>query len=122
MKRMITVLTMFLIVVAAGCSKATTQEINSFEDCIAAGYPRLESYPEQCKTPDGRTFVQEVGTQLTEKEWKTDGVTLKKIPDTGELACFGCGATMCIDPIPGLEEVEETLEQHCNQDFEIVWE
>jgi len=32
--------------------------IDSFETCAAAGYPVLQSYPAQCKTPDGRTFVQ----------------------------------------------------------------
>ncbi len=30
--------------------------IDSFEDCVAAGYPVAESYPEQCFTPDGRSF------------------------------------------------------------------
>ncbi|QQG37529.1 MAG: hypothetical protein HYS26_02755 [Candidatus Kaiserbacteria bacterium] len=33
--------------------------INSFDECAAAGYPIMESYPEQCRTPDGRTFVNE---------------------------------------------------------------
>lgn len=31
--------------------------ITSFEDCARAGYPILETYPEQCKTPDGKTFT-----------------------------------------------------------------
>ena len=31
--------------------------ISSFEECKAAWYPIMESYPEQCKTPDGRTFT-----------------------------------------------------------------
>lgn len=31
--------------------------VTSYEDCAAAGYPIMESYPEQCRTPDGRTFV-----------------------------------------------------------------
>jgi hypothetical protein len=31
----------------------------SFEDCVAAGYPVMESYPRQCKTPDGRTYAEE---------------------------------------------------------------
>jgi len=30
--------------------------VNSFEECALAGYPIMESYPEQCRTPDGRTF------------------------------------------------------------------
>lgn len=37
--------------------------INSFEDC-AKHYPVMESYPEQCKTPDGKHFTRE----LTEAE------------------------------------------------------
>lgn len=31
--------------------------IESYDDCVAAGYPIMESYPEQCSTPDGRTFT-----------------------------------------------------------------
>jgi hypothetical protein len=31
--------------------------INSYADCVAAGYPILESYPEQCNTPDGKHFT-----------------------------------------------------------------
>jgi hypothetical protein len=31
--------------------------INSFEDCKKAGYPIQESYPETCKTPDGKSFT-----------------------------------------------------------------
>jgi len=37
--------------------------INSFEDCKTAGYPILEIYPEQCKVPDGRTFVRIIETK-----------------------------------------------------------
>ncbi len=33
--------------------------VNTFADCKAAGYPIMESYPEQCRTPDGRTFVND---------------------------------------------------------------
>ncbi|OHA58281.1 MAG: hypothetical protein A2571_03440 [Candidatus Vogelbacteria bacterium RIFOXYD1_FULL_44_32] len=36
-------------------------EINSFEDCVDAGYPILESYPEQCQTADGRSFTRDIG-------------------------------------------------------------
>jgi len=37
----------------------TTQEVSSFEDCAKAGYPILQSFPRQCKTPDGRTFAEQ---------------------------------------------------------------
>jgi hypothetical protein len=34
--------------------------VNSFDECAAAGYPIMESYPERCRTPDGRTFVRRI--------------------------------------------------------------
>lgn len=34
--------------------------IESFEECIAAGNPAMESYPRQCRTSDGKHFVEEV--------------------------------------------------------------
>lgn len=44
--------------------KQKVSQINSFEDC-AKHYPVMESYPEQCKTPDGRYFTRE----LSGDEW-----------------------------------------------------
>ena len=38
----------------------TGEEINSFEDCVAAGYPVMESYPRQCRTSYNKTFVEDV--------------------------------------------------------------
>jgi hypothetical protein len=32
--------------------------IESFEDCVAAGNPIMESYPRQCRTSDGKHFVE----------------------------------------------------------------
>ncbi len=37
----------------------------SFEDCAEAGYPVMESYPRQCKTPDGRTYAEEIPEKIT---------------------------------------------------------
>jgi eight-cysteine-cluster-containing protein len=39
-------------------------EINSFEECASQGFPVMESYPSQCKTPDGRNFVEELDKGL----------------------------------------------------------
>jgi len=33
-------------------------EVYGFNDCIKAGYPAMESYPRQCRTPDGETFTE----------------------------------------------------------------
>lgn len=35
-------------------------EIGSFEDCITAGFPAMESYPKQCRTDDGQHFVEQI--------------------------------------------------------------
>lgn len=42
----------------------TTEEITNFEECANAGYLILESYPRQCKAPDGKTFVEEFCADL----------------------------------------------------------
>ncbi len=44
-----------------GCKYVCTEDIGSFEECVAAGYPVMESYPRQCRTSDGQTFVEYIG-------------------------------------------------------------
>ena len=34
-------------------------KITNFDECINAGFPVMESYPERCNTPDGRSFVNQ---------------------------------------------------------------
>lgn len=43
-------------------------EISSFEECAAAGYPIMESYPEQCRTPNGKTFARNIGNELEKSD------------------------------------------------------
>lgn len=38
--------------------------ISSFDECVAAGNPVMKSYPAQCRTSDGRIFVENVGTEI----------------------------------------------------------
>jgi glucose/arabinose dehydrogenase len=45
-------------------------EINNFEDCVNDGNSVMESYPRQCRTIDGETFVEQI--EISEKkipEW-----------------------------------------------------
>ncbi len=39
--------------------------ITNFEECIAAGNPAMESHPRQCRTNDGKHFVEEIFIQKT---------------------------------------------------------
>ena len=34
--------------------------VTDFISCAQAGYPLMESYPRQCRTPDGRVFVEQI--------------------------------------------------------------
>ena len=59
--------------------------INTYEECVAAGYPIQESYPTRCATPDGRTFVnpdQQLATT-------TDPIT------ANGCQVGGCSAQLC---------------------------
>lgn len=53
---------------AAGCTQTPLDysHVDSFDACVAAGLPVMESYPEQCRTPDGRTFSRIVEEALIE--------------------------------------------------------
>lgn len=54
--------------------------INSFEECAAQGYPVMESYPRQCRTPGGKIFVEDIGNELE----KVDLIRVQK-PRPNEL-------------------------------------
>lgn len=40
--------------------KPPLPEVKNFDECVKAGYPVMESYPRQCKIPDGKTFVEDL--------------------------------------------------------------
>jgi hypothetical protein len=50
-----------LFEIPAGYTLIDPQAITTFESCVAAGHPVLESQPRQCRTPDGRSFVETPG-------------------------------------------------------------
>jgi hypothetical protein len=39
-------------------------DVSNFEECMTKGNLVLESYPRQCRTPDGKTFVEDIGNEL----------------------------------------------------------
>jgi hypothetical protein len=66
--------------------KTKQASINSFEDC-AKLYPVMESYPEQCNTPDGKHFTRQLSNEEREKvaPLKTTNYTEGSIRDCGDL-------------------------------------
>jgi hypothetical protein len=47
-----------IILYARGGKSGKPSQITNFEQCSAAGYPVMQSYPRQCSLPDGRFFVE----------------------------------------------------------------
>jgi hypothetical protein len=63
----IAIVPVLLVVFISGCTTQTGDnggEVTSFEECEAAGYDVMESYPRQCRTPDGQTFVENIDDPL----------------------------------------------------------
>ena len=54
---LLAVIAVVLIFISSWGKSQRIAAIGNYDQCVAAGYPILESYPSQCKTPDGRTFV-----------------------------------------------------------------
>jgi glucose/arabinose dehydrogenase len=53
--------------------------INNFEDCVTFGNPIMESYPRQCRTEDGRHFVEVISeipdwVRKTAKWWSLNQI------------------------------------------------
>lgn len=67
-------------------ASAPQSVIVNFEECAAAGYPIMESYPEQCRTPDGRLFVRDVPPIMPPKE----GIVFNGC------AVAGCSSQLCV--------------------------
>jgi len=51
--------------------KLVPEEVTSFEECVSAGYPAMESYPRQCRAPNGELFVESIVEKLKESEFIT---------------------------------------------------
>lgn len=87
--------------------------IDSFKKCKEMGFPILESYPEQCVTPDGRKFTNSIS--------KDDRSCIQLVTSakdlTGECKEF---STPCDVP-GGWEKVESCLGNEGQKiDFEVI--
>ena len=65
---LIAILIIFLTIVFIVWNYRDSEEppvvVNNFDECVAQGYAVLESYPRQCKTPDGKTYTEDIGNEL----------------------------------------------------------
>lgn len=49
-----------LALVLTGCRTTEVIEVVDFDTCEAAGNPVMESYPRQCRTPEGRLYTEDI--------------------------------------------------------------
>lgn len=81
------VIALVLIQVAPRVSMPQTN-IATFEECAAAGNPVMESYPRQCRTTDGRIFVEEISNEPIQNP---------NMPISANgCAVAGCSAQLCV--------------------------
>jgi hypothetical protein len=40
------------------------ESIQSFDDCVTAGFPVMESYPRKCRDAEGNLFSEDIGNEL----------------------------------------------------------
>lgn len=86
--------------------------ISSFADCAAAGHPVMESYPRQCKVPEGRTFIEAFDFDANAS---IEGVAFGKAVNLqeGGFATFEDGLKLSI---------ERFTDSRCPPDVQCLWE
>ena len=68
--------------------------IGSFAECVAAGYPVMESYPRQCATADGTLFIERVANEVL----PGDPAQPEPMPHIGNnCAIAGCSSQLCVE-------------------------
>jgi hypothetical protein len=64
----IAVLALIALFVLPSPTRAPTKEPTTFAECVAAGYPVVESYPRQCNTPSGKGFTEDIGNAIEKQD------------------------------------------------------
>ena len=82
------VVALVLLKVSPRITPAPISTVSTFEECAAAGNPVMESYPRQCRSEDGRLFVEEI-------EFPYYG----EIKPTNICAVAGCSGQLCVPAI-----------------------
>ncbi|HII71211.1 TPA: hypothetical protein HA265_00470 [Candidatus Woesearchaeota archaeon] len=92
-------------------------KITGFDECIAAGYPVMESYPRQCRAGD-TTFTEAATIFCTDEQRQAEGCDMEYNPVCGEIllntgettymtfddSCSACSAMKSIAYSPGICE------------------
>jgi len=61
-----------------------SSSINNFDECVAAGNPVMESHPRQCRTTDGKHFVEKITMQEVDGIFPETTMYIKNAPTIEE--------------------------------------
>ncbi len=64
------------IIINKKAGSPVLSDIKTFEDCESAGFAVMESYPRQCRTPDGRLFAEEITPPITYKNASAEKIVV----------------------------------------------
>ncbi|MFQ5476043.1 MAG: ABC transporter substrate-binding protein [Nitrosopumilus sp.] len=93
--------------------------IDDFEDCVEAGYPVMESFPEQCMTDDGTVFVNdEDDDDAYDDEYERDYIKDDKHRDLDDRLEYFCDMTdeekrQFFEDHPRFEQFSDRLANFC---------
>ena len=85
---LLAIIAMVLLKVTPRIQPAMPLVITNFEECVAAGNAVMESYPRQCRSADGRLFVEEIAFPYYGEEKATN-----------ICAVAGCSGQLCVAAI-----------------------
>lgn len=87
------ILVILIILVALGIvlytnSQKDNVQVANFAECAAAGYPIMESFPRQCRTPEGITYTEEdprvAGPEVMNVNIAQNSIVTSPVTVTGE--------------------------------------
>ncbi|MCV0367318.1 MAG: hypothetical protein K5798_08685 [Nitrosopumilus sp.] len=93
------------------------EPIASFEECVLAGNSVMESYPRQCRTTDGKNFVEEIDDVLEtphEIEEKRSPVNVPDAINENDMLCqtsWNIETTEVLDTVYVKNSVQSTIAQ-----------
>jgi len=109
-----------IAIILSGCfhQPQKSSEISSFEECVAAGNPVMESYPRQCRTQDGNLFVEELSPG--EQDRISGRHTLEAAKETAKVWVMSSAPTYLFDgsklEVVSASEYDDT----CDTCFEVT--
>jgi len=114
MKPVIIAIIIVILVVAIGALMVTpeneivsdTSTITNFEECIAAGNPAMESYPRQCRTSDGKHFVESISSQECSGTARCITGVVTKVIDGDTIKVDGQSIRFALASAPELNEFQ----------------